>query len=530
MMKLSILISTLFLTLVILPFSLCSQSSTNSTSIEANFFLESGIRFVGTFHKMNSDTITLSTRSNDALTSHQTIHKSLFSKIVFTSGEYLNLNLSDYSLSNSDDIKSLKTANNTEPNKITPLPTKTIIAVTDFEPRGGVSENDAASLSDRFREYLIKTGKFRVMERNEMDIILKEQGFQQTGACKDNACLVEMGQLIAVEKIISGSIGKVGSIHTISTKLLDVETGAINKTVSEDCDCPIEQVLIKSTNRLARKMANLPTEDSAKNISFTKGNSSLFINSYPKGASIYIDGIRKEGTTPSTIENLIPGNHTISLKKTINGVEWSGHKNTSTISNKVTKINIEMGHELTVLQINTTPPEAETYINRTQNLSRFPKHMSPTIIKKLPQGKASIHLFKIGYRDTTVQINIEPNTLNKVDINLCKESSNEKIDLQSTFVKKRLQRRVGRWSLALSVIGAGITSYFAYEALDNRNKADEALNQLKKPEVTANSGLYDHYVEQNKSHYYDYRFNVKAFLAALGATCLCGGAGIILYF
>ena len=38
-----------------------------------------------------------------------------------------------------------------------------------------------------------------------MEQILVEQGFQQSG-CTTNECMVEVGKLIGVEKIVSGSI------------------------------------------------------------------------------------------------------------------------------------------------------------------------------------------------------------------------------------------------------------------------------------------------------------------------------------
>src|SRR3989339_1060439 len=66
-----------------------------------------------------------------------------------------------------------------------PVPAKKMaLAAMDFEARG-ISAFEALSLSDRFRSELISTNVFSVMERNQMDVILKEQGFQQSGACSE---------------------------------------------------------------------------------------------------------------------------------------------------------------------------------------------------------------------------------------------------------------------------------------------------------------------------------------------------------
>jgi hypothetical protein len=55
------------------------------------------------------------------------------------------------------------------------------------------------------------------------------KGFQQTG-CTTNECIVEVGKLIGVEKIIGGSISQVGNIFSISSRIVNVETGEIENT------------------------------------------------------------------------------------------------------------------------------------------------------------------------------------------------------------------------------------------------------------------------------------------------------------
>ena len=57
---------------------------------------------------------------------------------------------------------------------------KTNIAVIDLDPTS-ISNNESQFLSDRLRTELFETGKFQVVEREKMNAILDEQGFQQTG-------------------------------------------------------------------------------------------------------------------------------------------------------------------------------------------------------------------------------------------------------------------------------------------------------------------------------------------------------------
>ena len=74
----------------------------------------------------------------------------------------------------------------------------------------GITKDEAKVLTSALRSELISTANFKVLERDKMNEILTEQGFQQTGVCNETSCLVEMGQLLGVTQMIAGSIGKVG--------------------------------------------------------------------------------------------------------------------------------------------------------------------------------------------------------------------------------------------------------------------------------------------------------------------------------
>ena len=56
------------------------------------------------------------------------------------------------------------------------------VAVLDFEGRG-INALEAATLTDRFTSELGKTGAVRLVDRNMVDEILTEQGFQQSNNC-----------------------------------------------------------------------------------------------------------------------------------------------------------------------------------------------------------------------------------------------------------------------------------------------------------------------------------------------------------
>ena len=106
------------------------------------------------------------------------------------------------------------------------------IAVLEFEGQG-VSQSETKTLTDRLRDEIFNTGIYIVLARGEMDEVLKEQGFQQTG-CVTSECAVEVGNMLGVQQMIGGSIGKVGNIYTVSARVIDVQTGEVLKSANYD--------------------------------------------------------------------------------------------------------------------------------------------------------------------------------------------------------------------------------------------------------------------------------------------------------
>lgn len=111
-----------------------------------------------------------------------------------------------------------------------------------------------------YEQSYLKLGKFDVIERSRMNDILQEQGFQQSG-CTNTECAIEAGQLIGVSKIVVGSVDKVGTIYTVDIRMVNVATGKIEKTATEDCQgCTIDNVLLTTIHNVARLLAGLEAD------------------------------------------------------------------------------------------------------------------------------------------------------------------------------------------------------------------------------------------------------------------------------
>jgi len=99
---------------------------------------------------------------------------------------------------------------------------RTAVAVIELEAKKGVDPSLASLMTDSLRSHIYKGEIFELMNREDMDSILKEIKFQQSGACDTTACVVEMGQALGVEKMIAGSVGKFGKRYAVTLKLLNI--------------------------------------------------------------------------------------------------------------------------------------------------------------------------------------------------------------------------------------------------------------------------------------------------------------------
>jgi curli biogenesis system outer membrane secretion channel CsgG len=129
------------------------------------------------------------------------------------------------------------------------------VAVINFEALG-LSQVEAAALTDRFRSELFKTGKFTVLERDKMDEILVEHGLQQSG-CTSSECLVEMGKLLNVHQIFAGSVSQFGNIFSVTVRLVDIQNGKIQDTNSQDFSISKEKLLTEGMRAVANYFAGV---------------------------------------------------------------------------------------------------------------------------------------------------------------------------------------------------------------------------------------------------------------------------------
>lgn len=125
------------------------------------------------------------------------------------------------------------------------------IAILDMKG-DGVSARTARIASNMIRTEFINLKRYTVVERNQMNMILKEQGFQKTG-CTDQSCAVQLGRLMSARKILVGEVSALGKRLILTVRIVDVEKGVSDFAAKEKA--PGVDTLDSATTRLVKRLS-----------------------------------------------------------------------------------------------------------------------------------------------------------------------------------------------------------------------------------------------------------------------------------
>lgn len=121
----------------------------------------------------------------------------------------------------------------------------------------GVDSMSAMIVTDALSDELLKTGKFRVMERSQMENVLKEQGFQASGACDGTECAMEVGKLLSVDNVVVGCLGKLGEAFTLTVRTVDITTGEVIASSRIMQRGAIDQVVADALPRVSAELSGV---------------------------------------------------------------------------------------------------------------------------------------------------------------------------------------------------------------------------------------------------------------------------------
>ena len=144
---------------------------------------------------------------------------------------------------------------------------KPYVAVFPFKETNIRRQNTNAgvTISEMLITALIQTDRFNVMERTQLQKVLKEQSLSQTGAI-DSDTAVEVGKLVGLEAVVIGSISQLKSVIEGDARLIDVETAkaltAVNSNVKNIDN--VRDLASQLARQLATKVSLIEIKDATE--------------------------------------------------------------------------------------------------------------------------------------------------------------------------------------------------------------------------------------------------------------------------
>jgi len=130
---------------------------------------------------------------------------------------------------------------------------KVNIAVLDFEARSGIQPEDAKALRNTVISSLLETGRFNIVDRKQLATFAEKRGLKLS----QESDLAEAGKLLAVRKILFGTLGKLGSsVCVFNIKMTDVESSSIDVAISKNVEGSPKDIKSESLGPIIEKILN----------------------------------------------------------------------------------------------------------------------------------------------------------------------------------------------------------------------------------------------------------------------------------
>lgn len=131
-------------------------------------------------------------------------------------------------------------------------PTIGVMALRADVPNGEKAVNSLTDLVvQRVREERCFS---RVVGFQEIQDLVSAEQQRQVLACDEGGCLAEIAGALGVDLLLSGSVGQIGTINTISLRVLDARTAMTAASVTDTVEGGIEQIVRRLPQTVHRLM------------------------------------------------------------------------------------------------------------------------------------------------------------------------------------------------------------------------------------------------------------------------------------
>lgn len=106
------------------------------------------------------------------------------------------------------------------------------VAILDFATSGEIDEAEMRVFVDFMTSHIFGTGRYRVVDRMQRDTLMSEIEFSVSDL-SDEEKRLQLGRQLSADKLIVGSLGRIGDRFLLNMKLVDVISGETLNSSSE---------------------------------------------------------------------------------------------------------------------------------------------------------------------------------------------------------------------------------------------------------------------------------------------------------
>ena len=293
---------------------------------------------------------------------------------------------------------------------------KLAVSILDFTGED-VQDKVLRACYQQLETSLIESNRFVVIEKGQRDELLKEQKIQSSGIC-DEACAVEIGQLLGAEYLMLGEIIGFADLYQVNIKIINIEKGDVTEKVTNQIKGGMSELLTgmeDASREIVRRIATggqvqqpglqqtgMPTTQVK-----TYGN--LDVTTNPSGANILLDGIDK-GVTPKIIEKIETGPHNLVLV----------YPRYETLQKRI------------IVEEGKTIPISELLVPKTGSLSILSDPIGASVyLDGMPKGKTPLDLSELLVKDYMVRVELQDYEIkeNRITVQY-RQNTTQKYDLK----------------------------------------------------------------------------------------------------
>lgn len=259
----------------------------------------------------------------------------------------------------------------------------------------GVSKDVSSNVTDIVATELGSLPEYKLITVEEINAMLGMEKLKDSLGCTDTSCLADIGGSLGADLVLTGSVGQLGELFTVSLSLVNIQ-----KAETEGRGQSQANNLSQLPKAAREAVAQLTGRRVAAAGTQLAGKGSLFLNTTPKGADVFLDGrpymVRgQSGKTPLTIDDIQAGDHVVKVQVD----DLSREIPVLIKPDRINKYAVNL--RVVRVKITSVPFDAEAFLDGE------PRGTTPVLLPEVPAGRHQLELRKKGFRTAKLDVDVD---------------------------------------------------------------------------------------------------------------------------